>query len=64
MTQLSEREISQIISYTGMDLVLALPVWHVIPVVHYTRDKYGRVQFITIVKEGSDISVIGRGMIE
>ena len=49
--ELSPTELQEIITYTGMDLLMLMPEWSKLPVVHFCRDRYGVVQFITILKD-------------
>ena len=51
MVELSEAETEQIIAYTGLDLVLMLPQWHVVPVVFYSRDSSGIANFVTLTRK-------------
>ena len=51
MNNLTEAEINEIMIYTGMDLLMAMPEWRKTPVVHWCRDKRGVIQFITILKD-------------
>jgi len=51
MVELSAAEAEQIIEYTGLDLVLELPHWVVIPVVFFSRDKTGLARIVTIMRK-------------
>tara|TARA_R100000808_G_C2148381_1_gene156525 strand:- start:1262 stop:1438 length:177 start_codon:yes stop_codon:yes gene_type:complete len=47
MTSLTENEIEHIMKYTGMDLVVHLPMIAT-PVVYFSRDE-GKLNFVTIL---------------
>ena len=49
--ELNPAEVQEIITYTGLDLLMLMPEWSKLPVVHFRRDKDGVVQFITILKD-------------
>ena len=49
--ELNPAEVQEIITYTGLDLLMLMPEWSKLPVVHFRRDKHGVVQFITILKD-------------
>ena len=49
--ELNPAEVQEIITYTGLDLLMLVPEWRKLPVVHFCRDRYGVVQFITILKD-------------
>ena len=49
--ELSPTELQEIITYTGLDLLMLMPEWNKLPVVHFCRDRRGVVQFITILKD-------------
>ncbi len=49
--ELNPAEVQEIITYTGLDLLMLVPEWRKLPVVHFRRDKHGVVQFITILEE-------------
>jgi hypothetical protein len=51
MTNLSEAELNEIMMYTGMDLLMLVPKWTKLPVIHFCRDTRGVVQFVTILKD-------------
>jgi len=51
MVELSTAEAEQIIAHTGMDLVLMLPEWQVVPVVFYSRDESGLANFVTLTRK-------------
>ena len=53
---LTEKEADEIITYTGLDIVLELPVWQAFPVVHFSRNSSNNIDFITIVKKNAVMS--------
>lgn len=49
MNYLTENEVDFIMKYTGMDLVVQLPMI-MTPVVYFSRDK-GKLNFITVITD-------------
>jgi hypothetical protein len=50
MNDLTDAELNEIMTYTGMDILMLMPTWRRIPVVHFGRDRNGIIRFITILK--------------
>ena len=51
MTKLTDTELNLLIVSSGLDLVLAMPSFKAVPIIHYTRTKEGKIRFITIIKK-------------
>ena len=57
MTYLTEDEITKILTYSGLDLVLSIPGFKATPVIHFFRTSSGKVKFTTIVKKDLSESI-------
>ena len=51
MTFLTEDELTELITYSGLDLVLSIPGFKATPVIYFFRSSSGKVKFTTIVKK-------------